>query len=91
MSSIHPDPHPLSGKSVVVKRGHFAGRTYHVEDYWDCVAGYSWSKMLSLPSCLNYMIRRMSEYLPGDDEVLYGKIDGLGHLIHVTELEEDNG
>jgi hypothetical protein len=25
--------------------------------------------------------------VPTDDEVLYGKINGLGHLIHISELD----
>jgi len=26
--------------------------------------------------------------IPIDNEVLYGKIDGLGHLVHISEIVE---
>jgi hypothetical protein len=43
------------------------------------------------PACLVYAMRTGCSkiFIPTDDEVLYGKINGLGHLVHITELEEE--
>lgn len=42
------------------------------------------------PACMNYAIRAGFSDLPTDDEVLYGKIGGFGHLVHISEIEEIN-
>ena len=42
------------------------------------------------PACMVFAMRTgfAKEPIPTDDEVLYGKIGGLGHLIHITEIEQ---
>lgn len=69
-----------------------------IEDWWDRVGGKSWMASQGVPGCLVYGLRigfvqgtvvHMvgSATVPIDDEVLYGKINGLGHLVHIQELQ----
>lgn len=92
---IHAESHPLAGTTVRIKDGVtdpaqgavVAGAEYRVEDYWDRVAGGSWSMAEGNPAALHYALRSAVNDLPLDDEVLYGKIGSLGHLVHVSELD----
>ncbi len=79
---------PLAGKTITIKTGKFAGMEYRVEDWWQNVAGISWMDANGSPACLKYAMRTgLSKIrIPTDNEVLYGHIDGLGELIHVSEL-----
>ena len=63
-----------------------AGSDYRVEDYWINVSGGSWMDAVGNPAALNYAMRSATAGLPIDDNVLYGKIGGLGFLIHESEL-----
>ncbi len=63
-----------------------AGSEYHVEDWWKNVSGVSWMDAVGNPAALNYAMRSAISGLPFDDAVLYGKIGGLGFLIHVSEV-----
>lgn len=92
----HAQPHTLAGKTVRIKShvNHpqyptFGGSEFRVEDYWDRVAGKSWTICEGNPACLVYAMRTgMSKApVPIDDEVLYGKIGNLGSLVHISELE----
>lgn len=87
----HSEASPLAGQTVTIKTGEFAGQEYRVEDYWDRITGGSWMFAAGNPACIQYAIRTgMAENPPPlDDEVLYGKIGALGHLVHVSEIEED--
>lgn len=83
--SIHAQSHPLAGKTVTVDLG--GGLVdYTVEDWWDRVAGISWQVAQYNPSCLKYAIRAGLAGLPANDEVVYGKSAGYGHLVHDSEL-----
>lgn len=92
--TIHHDPHPLAGQTVrladTVTDPHrglvIAGSTYHLEDWWDRIAGKSWMDCDGNPAAMMYGWRAGLASLPTDNEVVYGKIDGLGHLVHVSEL-----
>lgn len=84
---------PLAGKTVKLKstvgnwlHAKLADQLFEVEDWWQNVAGKSWMFCDGNPACLIYALRSGKEGLPTDDEVLYGKIGGLGHLIHISEL-----
>lgn len=83
---IHPEPHPLSGKSVTANwRGE--DEEYDVEDWWDRVAGASWMDIAGNPAVIHYEARHILKGLPLGDEVLYGKDRyGLGHLVHASEI-----
>jgi len=51
-----------------------------------------WGMQIGNPACMVYGVRFACEGLPSDsfgsDEVFYGKIRGLGELVHISELEE---
>ena len=91
--SKHPDPHPLAGKTVRLNLKGEAdiktGDHYVIEDWWDRLGGGSWMWAKGNPACLKYAMRSgFAEDIPTDDEVVYGKVGPLGHLIHVSELGE---
>lgn len=102
---IHSTPHPFAGKVVRIKPSAgvapnglpVGGEQYLLEDWWDRIAGKSWGLCDGNPACLMYAIRTGlqsgidSEARSLDDEVVYGKIGALGHLVHVSELELPNG
>lgn len=87
---MHTVAHPLAGKKVLIKpEAHLlANREYLIEDWWDRVAGMSWMDARGNPACLQYAMRTAfsDKPIPTDDEVVYGKIDGLGYLVHFVEL-----
>ncbi len=92
---IHDEPHELAGETATLKEDashprvkDFGGSEIQIEDYWDRVFGASWNHAPANPAAMIYRGRVMKQDLPGDDEVLYGKIDGLGHLVHASELQE---
>lgn len=86
---MHPDPHPLAGKSATADLGE-GPAAFHVKDWWDRTAGQSWMTATGNPACLAYALRGVSCGLPLDDEVLYGKDDGgFGRLIHASEIREE--
>ena len=95
---IHPDPHPLACKDVVIKEGVsdpaqgavVPGAVYEIEDWWDRLGPASWMDMDGNPACLHYAFRSAHNGLPLDNEVVYGHIKGhFGHLVHVSELGEE--
>ena len=95
----HDKPSPLAGTTVRIKKhvthpDHqiFGGEEYRVEDWWDRVAGVSWMQANGNPGCMAYAIRTgpCEHSVPLNDEVLYGKVDGLGHLLHVSEIDEES-
>lgn len=79
--------HPLAGQTVKVKKGTLEGQDFTVEDWWENVFGKSWMDSTGNPAALEYSYRAANEKLPLDWEVLYGKIEGLGCLIHMSELQ----
>lgn len=93
--TMHKESSPLAGTTVRIKEGVqdpsqqmvVGGAEYEVEDYWDVLTGGSWGNATGNPAALQYAIRAAVNMLPWDDEVLYGKIGGLGHLVHVSEIE----
>lgn len=70
------DPDGLNGAVMVV------------EDWWENVSGTSWMFCNGNPACLKYAMRSAFSGLPTDNEVVYGKVNGFGHLVHDSELEE---
>jgi len=78
----------LAGKTIIIKKGTYKGAEYLVEDWWENVYGQSWMFCKGNPACLKYAMRGgLKDNLPTDNEVLYGKIGGLGELIHISEIE----
>jgi len=84
---IHDQPHKLAGQTVAIKTGTFQGNHFRVEDWHDRVIGGSWMDAEGNPAALDYAMRSgVKDKLPLDNEVLYGKIGGLGKLVHQSEL-----
>lgn len=92
--TIHNTSHPLAGQTVILNttavdpvRGIVTENAeYRIEDYWDRVSGQSWKYSSGNIAAMQYALRAAYANLPMDDEVVYGKIDGFGHLVHVSEL-----
>ncbi len=66
--------------------GSLKGQQIEIEDTWINVSGSSWMFAKGNPACLQYAIRAAVDKLPSDDNVYYGKINGLGHLVHESEI-----
>ncbi len=66
------------------------GGEYWVEGWWKDVAGQEWrdSALQGNPAACQYMMRRKQDGLPQDNAVVYGKVKGLGYLLHESELGE---
>ena len=96
----HQEASTLAGKTVTIKphvkhpqNATFGGSQIMIEDWWDRVTGGSWMFAQGNPACLVYAMRTglSGVAVPTNDEVLYGHTeDGLGHLIHVSEIEDVN-
>ena len=93
---MHTESSELAGKTVKIKPNvkhpqveDFGGSEFKVEDWWDKVAGKSWMDCDGNPACLVYAMRTgfSKEPVPTDNEVVYGKMGCLGHLVHVSEIE----
>lgn len=86
---IHFEASQFTGEKVRVKPD---GMDFKVEDWWDRVYGQAWSFAALNDgnfAALAYGSRAAQQDLPQDNEVLYGKdMGGLGHLIHVSEIEK---
>lgn len=89
-------PSEFAGTTVKIRAGvvdplqHMVvgGADYQVEDWWLNIARKSWEYCHGNPAAIQYALRiGMSPSVPIDDEVLYGKIDGVGHLVHISEIE----
>lgn len=91
---MHRESHPLAGQSVVlndnvardVMQGLVKpGKIYQLEDWWDRISGNSWMNAGGNFAAMHYAARSAFE-LPMDDEVVYGHIGNLGHIVHISEL-----
>lgn len=85
----HASTHSLAGQEIKLAAGSVA-ETLIVEDWNDRVfGGTSWMDMQYHPASLVYAMRSAVAGLPLDNEVVYGKAQGLGHLVHVSEFATD--
>lgn len=82
--TIHADPHPQAGTTVEVDVPGVGAGPFRIEDWWDRVYGESWTTSTGNWAALNYGIRAGLSRL--DDEVVYGKLDSAGVILHVSEL-----
>ena len=95
---LHDSEHPLSGKTVKIKvkaplfQQPGEEFNYKIEDWWDRVYGDSWMNANGNLAAIGYAIRSGSsnQQIPTDDNVVYGKIDGLGYLIHTSEIVDND-
>lgn len=94
--------HEKSGQVVIVKDGvgkssfgqDMSGNKFMIEDWCDNVLGCSWSNANGNMAALEYAMRTgifgSNNNVPlFSNDVVYGKIDGFGHLFHINELELD--
>lgn len=89
---MHTSSHPLSGQKVKIKAeaNELGGKEILIENWQDIVFGKSWMDCNGNPAALNYATRSAFSKtidIPTNDEVVYGKIGGLGYIVHVKELE----
>jgi hypothetical protein len=87
--SIHTEPFEGAGATFVLAAKGIESGTIRVEDWWDRVYGESWAWSKGNPAAMAYGVRTgvVALNVPGDDEVVYGKVDGRGFLVHVSELK----
>jgi hypothetical protein len=96
---MHPESHALAGKTVKLNstakdplRGVLLPDVeFDVEDWYDYQfgrgGGHSWTQDQTFTT-MHYFDRANAVGLPLDDEVIYGKVHGLGHIVHVSELDD---
>ena len=94
---LHEKEFHMAGQKVKINKEvkhqqnpNFGGSNFIIEDWWDRVSGKSWMECGSNPAAFVYMLRSLESerILPMDDEVVYGKTDdGLGHIVHISELD----
>lgn len=89
----HTESHPMSGQDVKVTLANHpqikpGPHVFTVEDWWDKIAGESWMFAEGNPAAMIYGMRSGISGLPLDNEVVYGHIGGIGHLVHVSEIEK---
>lgn len=94
---MHGQPHPRSGDEVLLSvntrdplRGQVvSGKTFRIEDWADRVFGTTWDRAANMGNwaAKHYSMRVDTVGLREDNEVVYGKIDGFGHIVHVSEFE----
>ena len=84
-----------AGKKLKVKNGVYSflnnrwldGHEFIAEDYWINISGMAWMECNGNPACIDYAYRAGIKNLPYDNKVVYGKIGGLGYLLHESELD----
>jgi|AntAceMinimDraft_16_1070373.scaffolds.fasta_scaffold32490_5 hypothetical protein len=89
---IHTEKSKFAGKEIKIKdeANQLGGRKILIEDWWDKISGNSWTNNPGNFACSNYLNRiefSSKIKIPLNDEVLYGKINGLGYLVHINEIE----
>ena len=70
-----------------------ADQDFIIEDYWINLTGESWlDTNLGNPAVYMYALRYGTLHSDDKDvdDVVYGKVDGYGHLLHISELDLEN-
>lgn len=73
-----------AGQVLKVKE---TGEDFIVEDWCENVLGCSWMYANGNPTAMMYGVKAGCTGLPIDNQVLYGKIGGMGALFHESELD----
>lgn len=70
--------------------GPHTGKEYIKEDTWYNVAGYPWTQgRFWNPACAKFLAENGLIVLKwNNDDIYYGKIDGMGVLMHKSQLGE---
>lgn len=89
--------HPLAGRTVKLKedignflQGSAGGAEFVVEDWADIVLGHSVWETHGNPAALEYAVRISGNDVPVDDNAVYGKVGGFGHIVHDSEIDRDS-
>jgi hypothetical protein len=84
------EPCPYVGQTLKLRAdaAEIGGQPFEVQDWFDRTAGVTWRKALDAgdPRAIGYNVRRGLGGLPDDDDVLFGRLDGVGRLVHVSEI-----
>lgn len=87
--------HPLAGQTVRLKdgigrfmQGDADGAEFVVEDWADNVMGCSIWALNGNPAALEYAVRidANGNNVPIDNNSVYGKVGGFGHIVHDSEI-----
>lgn len=86
----------MKGKTCRIKApsDYFHGKygdprpTIIIEDVDVAVFGVPWDMAEGNPAAILYGLRVLRGEVPKEGKVYYGKINGLGELVHELELEE---
>lgn len=92
------ETHPMAGRTVRLREGIglfflngevAGGKDFIVEDWVQNVFGCSVWEANGNPAAMEYAMRTGTNgnNTPMDNEVVYGKVAGLGHIVHNSELE----
>ena len=89
MKIIRNNCYRIKGKSRYFKGkyGTF-NPTIKIEAEDNIVFGGGWGDQYGNPACLLYAVRSIEDGIPSSGKVYYGKIKGLGELVHEIELIE---
>jgi hypothetical protein len=84
------DPSPYAGQTVTLRSDarDIGGLPAAVVDWYERLSeGVSWRDRIGVdPRCESYNMRSALSGLPDDNDVLFARVDGMGALIHVTEI-----
>ena len=89
----------VKGKKFKVKKSvgkgalnrQLGGKIFIAEGYWRELTGESWvDSRLDNPAVIEFFARNLDKYIDTDveNDVIYGHIDGFGHLFHKSELKK---
>lgn len=85
------EPSPYAGQTVRLRAdaAELGGHQAEIVDWYERTAdGQAWHDRIDTdPRAQGYAIRRGLGGLVDDDDVLFARVDGLGQLVHVTEIE----
>ena len=85
------DPSPYAGQTVQLRpdAAEIGGLAADVVDWYERTGqGITWRQALDAEDfrAQGYAVRRGLRSLPDDDEVLFARVDGMGRIIHFTEI-----
>lgn len=86
------DPSPYAGRTVRLRAdaAELGGHNIEVVDWYERTGqSMAWRDALAAgdPRAQGYAVRRGLAGLPDDDEVLFGRVDGMGQIVHLSEIE----
>lgn len=86
------DPSPYAGRTVTIRAdaAELGGHPAEVVDWFERTGqrvGWKIGRDRGDPRATGYAVRRGLGGLPDNDEVLYARVDGMGALIHVSEID----